>query len=219
MIGRVIALHDSYGFICDEAGIHYYFNRDCLAGRTELSMLAYGSEVRFSPRMAKAGWRANFVKLLDLPPFVVEEGALYIERAARQVKEWWKGYPSRLDPHHRVITTTEFATGFFSVREAARDEFDAQVKMSCANFVKDIEIETTVELVQGHATTSYRYKGVLGIYLKLKKVKDDVQADEYRAIFQPILNNHLERFRIFQDALSLGSSRVVDVELRVAQAA
>jgi cold shock CspA family protein len=197
MKGRVISLHDSFGFISNDQGVQYYFNRHSFIGRSEFSMLQYGSEVDFKPKESPFGWRAHYVSIKNKPPFAWEEGAIYVEHACNYVLKWWKDYPARFKTEHRVLTSTEFVTDFYPVREEARDIFYYQIGVSGANFIQDVEIETTVRLVQGHASTLYRYRATIGIYLKAKKVKSAEEEAYFTAVFQEGIEQRLESFSAF----------------------
>lgn len=213
MKGRVISLHDSYGFISNDQGVQYYFNTLSFIGRSEFSMLQYGSEVDFKPKESPFGWRAHYVSIKNKPPFEWQESAVYVEHACNHVLKWWKGYPARFKTEHRVLTSTEFVTDFYPDREEVRDVFYYQVGMSGANFIQDVEIETAVRLVQGHASKVYRYRATVGIYLKSKKVKSPEEEAYFTPIFQEGIETRLQGFRAFsaqaQPGAEAGSVRKV----------
>jgi cold shock CspA family protein len=209
MKGRIISLHDTYGFIKSDEGLHYYFSSTATVGRTEFSMLERGSEVEFSAKMFRAGWGALFVRLCHKPPFVWEEGVTYVERASKRLRHWRKGDPSTLEPHHRVLTSAVFVTEYFSVMEDARDFFLNEAKSAGANFAGDIEIETSVRLTLGYASTYYRYRGVVGIILKPKKAQTPKEARSLTRVYQAIIEKRLELFEAFEDRHQLVSEPVI----------
>jgi cold shock CspA family protein len=198
MKGRVIALHEGFGFISNEAGVEYYFNEHSFIGRSEFSMLMCGSEVWFKPQKTSIGWRANYVGIKHKPPFEWEEGAIYVEAAPNRIIRWWRGCPPLLKTEHRILTSSEFVTGYFSTMEEAREFFYAQVRNAGANLIQDFDIETSVQLVLGHATTVYRYRAMIGIYLKSKKVKSVEEEAYLTTIFKEVINRRLESFMAFE---------------------
>lgn len=198
MKGRIISLHDTYGFIKSDEGINYYFNATSTVGRTEFSMLEYGSEVEFTGRMLRPGWRAYCLRLCEKPAFVWEEGAIYVNRASNRLRHWYKGRPSCLEPWYQILVSTEFVTEYFPVREDARQFFFDEAKSAGANFVQDVEIEASVSLILGHASTTYRYRGVVGIALKPKKAKDTAEAEKLTRLYQSIIKKRLGLFKAFE---------------------
>lgn len=214
MKGLVVYLNESYGYVTDDAGLRYYFNDKCLHGRTELSMLAPGSEVDFKPVETPFGLRAKHVSIKTKPPFVWEEGALYVDYTSKRMLRWRKGDSTRFEANHRALVSKEFITDYFQTREEARDDFYEQILPAGVNFIQDLEIETQVRLDLGNASMFYRYRAVAGVYVKVKKVKSLDQADYFNGIFKPFID---ERLALFHEAEAQGrQDQPGQVELKVA---
>lgn len=214
MKGRVASLNESYGYVTDDAGLRYYFNDKCLRGRTELSMLAPGTEVEFKPVDTPYGLRAKYVSMKQKPPFVWEEGALYVDYTSKRMLRWRKGDPSRFEANCRALVSKEFITDYFPTREEARDDFYEQILCAGVNFIQELEIQTQVRLALGNASLFFRYRAVAGVYVKVKKVKNLDQADYFNEIFKPFID---ERLALFHGAEAQGPhEQAGEGELKVA---
>jgi hypothetical protein len=198
MKGTVVTMLEFHGYIAGEAGVRYYFNDKCFKGRTEMSMLSRGAEVEFKPVDTPFGKRAKYVSLKNKPPFAWEEGAMYVEYTSKRVLRWRKRDPSRLTTGHKSLASMEFVTDFFPTREEARDYFYEMIFSAGANYIEDLEVETSVQLILGHATTAFRYRAISGVYVKAKKVRHQEDADYYNAIFKPFIDGRLALFHAYQ---------------------
>jgi dihydrofolate reductase len=194
MKGTVVTLLEFHGYIADQAGVRYYFNEKCLQGRTELSMLARGSEVEFKPVDTPFGKRAKHVFLKNKPPFEWEEGALYVEHTSKRLLRWRRGDPSRFELNHRSLVSMELVSEFFPLIDDARAFFYEELYRAGANYIQDLQIETAVRLIHGHATAVFRYRAVVGVYVKAKKVRGLDQADYYNNLFKPLIDERLTQF-------------------------
>lgn len=216
MIGRIVSICDTYGFIRNDAGVDYYFNEHFLSMSTEFSWLRVDSEVRFTPKDSPLGLRAVFVSLLDKPPFAWEEGELYVERASKHVALWKTGTSSQISPEQRILTSMEFKTGIHLAQELAMMDFSLQVRKSGANFILDCDVEVSLALMNGFAVTTYRARAVIGIYLKPLKVKASHNFEIIRDDCEAALKRRVEKLRAFEEHLIHGEahSAVVGVSVK-----
>lgn len=198
MLGEIISLQKSYGFIRNADGQHLYFNFKSLTTATEPQWLEIGSKVRFSMRQAINGPRAIYVTLIDKPDFELEEGALYIERAGKTFKTWLAGCEPELGPGQRILETVNYVTDYYPSAKLAIDEFRAKAGQAGANFARDCKTEVAIKLASGFALESYRCTGSFGVMVKPLKVKNPDELDSLNQHFSALIEGRLKQLRSFR---------------------
>lgn len=181
MLGTIISLRDSYGFIRNAGGETFYFNKKSLTTATQF------------------GWIAAFVTLLDKPDFEWEEGALYVERAGKTFTMWRAGDEPKLGVGQRLLESLEYATDFRPNEGLVIDHFRAMAAQAGANFARDVKVEVAVKLVGGFAMRSYRCTGVFGVMVKPLKVKNPREYTALQKQFSTIIDTRLRNLQAFRE--------------------
>lgn len=199
MIGNIISLHKSYGFIRNSEGETFYFSPLALTSATEFRWLEVGSRVRFSVREAPKGLRAVFVSLLEKPNFEWEEGALYVERAGKTFTTWAYGSEPEFGPGQRVLDSAEYVTGYYPSSRMAMDSFRAVAVSAGANFAQDRKVDVSIRLAGGFAVETYRCTGRFGVLVKPMKIKNPDELESLRLLFSEIIHERLSKMKAYKD--------------------
>lgn len=198
MLGDIISLQESYGFIRNADGQHLYFNFKSLTAATESQWLEVGSRVRFSVRETPKGHRAVYVTLVEKPDFELEEGAIYIERASKTFKTWNAGSEPILGPGQRILDAVDYVTDFYPSAKLAIEEFRARAGQAGANFARDRKIEVSIKLTGGFALESFRCRGTFGVMVKPMRVKNPDELEELNNQFSALIEGRLKQLSSFR---------------------
>jgi hypothetical protein len=216
MLGRVVALFGTHGFIENNEGVSHYFNPQQMSEGAPFKSMEVGSEVKFSSRPGVRGMRACFVEHADKikHPIVLDPDALYAERIGKSRRITRDGEPPALFEHHRLHSVVRMRSPGHLDAEQGFQAFLKAVHVAGANMVFDPKVTAIERDIDGIALTAYEWQASVGIYVALKKVESQQELAEVNLDTEENIQQRLSQLKALQDGIDQERSRGVPFTAR-----